>query len=66
MGTTVNRLIEEKRMEVAKEWLSLPGRSIIQAADACGYSDTNYFTRRFKKHTGMTPSAYRETRFSDR
>lgn len=62
MGATVNQLIENRRMEEAKALLSSPGSSVLQTAEACGYRDTNYFARRFKKHTGMTPSAYRQHR----
>lgn len=60
MGTTVNQLIENRRIEAAKIWLATPGRSIVQTAEACGYTEANYFSRRFKRATGMTPSDYQD------
>ncbi len=35
--------------------------SITEIATKCGFNDSNYFCRVFKKYTGMTPSAYRHT-----
>ncbi|MBQ7834680.1 MAG: AraC family transcriptional regulator [Ruminiclostridium sp.] len=35
--------------------------SITEIATKCGFNDSNYFCRVFKKYTGMTPSAYRRT-----
>jgi len=26
----------------------------------CGFNDSNYFTRTFRKHTDATPTAYRK------
>ena len=38
--------------------LRLPGAAIKQVSVACGYPDPNYFSRLFKKATGLTPSAF--------
>ncbi|HCM25104.1 MAG TPA: hypothetical protein DIC34_00910 [Treponema sp.] len=46
------------RMEKAREMLLEPGWSIKEVSAACGYPDPNYFSRLFKKVTGLTPSAY--------
>lgn len=61
LGTTVNALIETRRMEAAKVCLAVPENTVLQAAEICGYEDANYFTRRFKKITGLTPTVYRES-----
>lgn len=46
------------RIERAKELLAVPGASIKQVSAACGYPDPNYFSRLFKKITGLTPTAF--------
>ena len=33
---------------------------IGEVAEKCGFLDTKYFNRVFKKHTNMTPSEYRK------
>ncbi|MBQ4165586.1 MAG: helix-turn-helix transcriptional regulator, partial [Oscillospiraceae bacterium] len=33
--------------------------SITEVALRCGFSDSNYFSRAFRKCCGMTPSQYR-------
>jgi two-component system response regulator YesN len=48
----------EYRIERAKELLSLPGASIKQVSASCGYPDPNYFSRLFKKVTGLTPTTF--------
>jgi two-component system response regulator YesN len=48
----------EYRIERAKEMLRVPGVSIKQVSITCGYPDPNYFSRLFKKVTGLTPSAF--------
>jgi len=48
------------RIEKAKEMLTNPEKSIKEVGIACGYSDPNYFSRIFKKSTGITPSEYKE------
>ena len=34
---------------------------VTEAAFACGFNDSNYFSRQFRRHTGMTPRAWRRT-----
>jgi two-component system response regulator YesN len=48
----------EYRIERAKELLLLPGASIKQVSITCGYPDPNYFSRLFKKVTGLTPTTF--------
>jgi two-component system response regulator YesN len=49
------------RIDRAKELLDFTDKSIAEIAEASGFSNQNYFTRTFKKITGMTPSHYRKT-----
>ncbi len=48
----------EVRIDQARKLLSQPGASVKQVSQSCGYQDQNYFSRLFKKMTGMTPSEY--------
>ncbi|MEG0722161.1 MAG: helix-turn-helix domain-containing protein, partial [Lachnospiraceae bacterium] len=48
------------RMEQAKKMLLNPEYSIKEVCTGAGYSDPNYFSRIFKKCSGVTPSEYRE------
>jgi two-component system sensor histidine kinase ChiS len=47
------------RINKAKKLLATENISITQVADECGFYDLPYFSRTFKKHTGVTPSQYR-------
>ena len=51
--------INEVRLQNAKRLLRSTGMSITEIAYAVGFSDSNYFSSVFKKHTGMTPGEYR-------
>jgi AraC-like DNA-binding protein len=46
-------------VEEAERLLSNTDYPIIEIAVACGYSDQSYFTKVFKKYTGLTPRQYR-------
>jgi len=39
--------------------------TISEIAWACGFVDAGYFTRVFRKHTGLTPLNYRKRRFQE-
>jgi len=44
----------------AKALLSLPQYTVSEVAMALGIEDISYFSRLFKKHTGISPSEYRK------
>lgn len=52
--------LTRRRVDRAKEMLKDPAKSIKEVGSECGYSDPNYFSRIFKKSTGMTPTEYKE------
>ena len=57
-GTALKKLAVEKRMEKAKRMLAYGGRTVQDVAAACGYTDVYFFSKLFKKHTGVSPSKY--------
>lgn len=50
--------IQKQRIEMAKVYLQSESISITDIAFMVGFNDLNYFSRIFKKTTGMTPSQY--------
>ncbi len=59
-GRSVGAWIDIVRIQRAKRLLSGTTLSIIDIAAAVGVEDQSYFSRLFKKETGMTPSAFRK------
>lgn len=50
--------VRQIRMHEAATLLKSKKHTIAEVSDILGYSDPKYFTDIFKKHFGMTPSAY--------
>lgn len=50
--------LEQLRINTAKSELQYGKHTVSEISVGVGYSDTNYFSKVFKKHTGMTPSEY--------
>ncbi len=50
------------RLEYAGKLIKSGNESINHIASESGFSDSNYFTRCFKKHFGMSPTEYRKKR----
>lgn len=57
IGISPHRYILQKRMAYARSYLS-EDMSIAQIAQEAGFSDPHYFSRMFKKITGLTPTEY--------
>ena len=51
--------LNEFRVEKARQLMLDPRLNLKDISTACGYADSNYFTRVFKRITGKTPSEYR-------
>ena len=61
-GRTIYQLVEETRINRAKELLLLPSFTIKQVAIKAGFRSTQYLTRVFKLSTGETPAQFRSKR----
>ena len=59
-GEGCNEYIVRKRIEKAKSLLETTSIKTGKIAMMVGYRDTNYFSLAFKKHTGKSPTKYRE------
>jgi YesN/AraC family two-component response regulator len=59
-GKTVSEYIRERRMNHAMHLLATTQLQIQTVALYCGIMDLQYFSKIFKKYTGMTPKDYRE------
>ena len=58
-GCIPTEYIANLRMQKARELLRGKTASITDIALFCGYGDSNYFSRIFRKYNGITPSEYR-------
>ncbi len=56
-GKTFVEYLTDRRMEEAKRLLSL-GKLVKETAAACGFSDTDYFSKVFKKSVGKSPAEF--------
>lgn len=60
VGMTFNEYVRHVRMEKAKQYLVLTNKTISWIAENTGYADEKYFSRIFRKKTGVLPSEYRK------
>ncbi|HJC33956.1 MAG TPA: AraC family transcriptional regulator [Candidatus Mediterraneibacter faecipullorum] len=59
-GCTFTEYLTEIRMKNARQLITDTDLEIIEIAEQTGFHDMKYFSRCFRKITGMTPSAYRK------
>lgn len=59
-GTTLTEYVTSRRIARAADLLATSQDSVWQIAEQVGLQDVHYFSRLFKKNTGLTPSQYRE------
>ena len=58
-GRSAGEWIDISRITLSKFLLRQSGMPVIDIASRCGFDDQSYFSRFFRKHTGMTPSEFR-------
>lgn len=58
-GVSFKEYLNRIRIEEAQRLLTNTDYPIMHIAVSCGFSDQSYFTKVFKKHTGLTPKQYR-------
>lgn len=58
LGMSVGQYITLQRINLARELLC-SGESVEQTAESCGFADSGYFIRVFRKYEQITPLQYR-------
>ncbi len=61
-GRTCNEFIAEMRMREAIRLLARDDLLVKEVAYRVGFEDANYFSRRFKRVVGKSPTSYRRGR----
>jgi AraC-like DNA-binding protein/HAMP domain-containing protein len=59
VGMTFIDYLVKVRIEKAKELLAIPGNLSYEVAYQVGYNNPTYFSRTFKKHTGISPTEFK-------
>ncbi len=65
-GNSVFAYILDRRIDTAKRLITLGDTPLRAIAAEMGFTDYNYFSRTFKRITGMTPSEYKQGSHEDR
>jgi AraC-like DNA-binding protein len=60
LGTSPTHFAVLMKMEIAKRKLSLTDDSVAEIGRTVGYEDPFYFSRLFRRVTGMSPRGFRE------
>lgn len=58
-GNTLSAHIHQARMKAALQLFKTTNLQIQSVAQLCGFSDPNYFSKRFKRYFGITPQQLR-------
>jgi YesN/AraC family two-component response regulator len=64
-GQSFTSYLMEYRVNEAKKFLEQPNVIVKEVGARVGYSDSNYFTKVFKRLEGVNPSGYRMTRLKE-
>ncbi|RYZ50761.1 MAG: AraC family transcriptional regulator [Sphingobacteriales bacterium] len=60
-GKTPQEHLQAKLIDVAKEKIFAPGKTVSEVAYELGFKYPQHFTRFFKQHVGNTPNKYRSS-----
>jgi AraC family transcriptional regulator of arabinose operon len=59
LGVTPQQFVERRRLDAACRLLELTTRPVAAVAAEVGFTNPLYFSTRFRRHTGRTPTQYR-------
>jgi len=62
-GQTFARMLEQVRLDMARQMLEISSVKVIDVAYEVGYSDPSHFARAFRRWTGVAPGVYRREGF---
>lgn len=65
MGVSPHQYILNLKIEKAKQLFRQTDQNVQEVAEFTGFDDPLYFSRIFKKHVGMTPTAYKSQHFEE-
>lgn len=65
-GSTFVEYLTQVRMEKARQMLVYTDKRSYEVAEEVGFSDPHYFSVVFKRHAGMSPKEYRDSRHNPR
>jgi AraC family transcriptional regulator len=60
-GLTLEQFFILQKIEKVKEWLAYNELTLSEIAFRLGYSSVAYLSSQFKKVTGLTPSAFKNS-----
>jgi AraC-like DNA-binding protein len=55
--------LNQRRLEMAAQYLSGTSKTVTEIATECGYACPFYFSRQFRRCHGLAPLRYRQTSF---
>ena len=64
MGESFNSYVDHRRIDYSKELLKENRLKVYEIAGQVGYNNVDYFHKKFKKYTGMSPAEYRKIGFT--
>ncbi len=66
VGRPIFQYLNSLRIAHARELLTTTSMRIAQISERVGFTDESYFSKVFKKHTGVCPADYAKTFFQER
>lgn len=58
VGCTLSEYVNRKRVATAQQYFQSGHTNIMEVSQLTGYEDSNYFSRVFKRYTGVSPRMY--------